>query len=277
MPVRAQQGDALEPIREMVMYARYREAIEASQSYLAREDLSAAERNAGLEILATVHLAMRDTAAADEVLERLYRRDPGHRLTDADASPPVIAAFGRASEAAHEALPITLAHEAPGTLVRRRSPAISVQLGAGGDAVHELFLAYRVAGESRYARTVMNVDASVASARIPLTSDSEDAYLIEYYVEATAPSGAVLTRIGAAAEPLTFEVPAQVTAARRVAVIPTDDGPRPDEVDEGGGVLTKWWFWTIVTVAVAGGVTGAVVGTRDDGLSSGSLETIRLP
>ena len=84
-----QPDAALAEIREMALYARYREALEAVNRYLERADLTAAQRNAGLEVLATVHIAMRDTTRARVALELLFSRDPGHQLTDPDASPPV--------------------------------------------------------------------------------------------------------------------------------------------------------------------------------------------
>src|SRR5690349_13010640 len=80
----------------MVLYARYREALPHIRAYLARTDLSATQRNAGLEMLATIAIAMRDRSGAQEALNQLYSRDPGHQLSDPDASPPVLSAFGRA-------------------------------------------------------------------------------------------------------------------------------------------------------------------------------------
>ncbi|HJK90782.1 MAG TPA: hypothetical protein RMH26_08660, partial [Polyangiaceae bacterium LLY-WYZ-15_(1-7)] len=44
---------ALAEIREMILYARYDEAIAAAQSFLEREGLAARDRNIGLEVLAT--------------------------------------------------------------------------------------------------------------------------------------------------------------------------------------------------------------------------------
>ena len=44
------------------------------------------------------HLAIREQRPAQETLELLHRRDPGHRLSDADASPVVVSAFARARE-----------------------------------------------------------------------------------------------------------------------------------------------------------------------------------
>lgn len=39
----------------------------------------------------------------------------------------------------------------------------------------------------------------------------------------------------------------------------------PGRDDEGGGVLTTWWFWTAVGVAVAGGVTAVLLANAGSG------------
>jgi tetratricopeptide (TPR) repeat protein len=51
--------------------------------------------------------------------------------------------------------------------------------------------------------------------------------------------------------------PSATAPAQPVATQPI---PEAEERDSGeGGLLTKWWFWTAVGVAVAGGVTATVV------------------
>ena len=65
--------------------------------------------------------------------------------------------------------------------------------------------------------------------------------------------------------------PVGPTPAETAAAAPAAS-PEPDQTqvassprDDDGGLLGKWWFWTIVGVAVAGGVTaGIVVATRGE-------------
>ena len=46
--------------------------------------------------------------------------------------------------------------------------------------------------------------------------------------------------------------------------------------ESGGGLLTRWWFWTAVGVAAAGVVTGIVVGTSGTAApTSGTLGTVQ--
>ena len=192
------------------MYANYRAALPAVRDFLARTDLTAQQRNAGLEVLAVIDLALRDEAGAREALAQLYARDPRHQLTDADASPVVQSAFARAREGAS---PIAVSMEhAPPILSRRVAPTIEARLGEGGDAVHEIRLAYRQRGEPRWTHVVLGVEGGAASGRIPLTSDEEGAFTIEYYLEALAPSSAVLTTAGSPEAPLAIDVPAEAVA-----------------------------------------------------------------
>jgi tetratricopeptide (TPR) repeat protein len=64
------------------------------------------------------------------------------------------------------------------------------------------------------------------------------------------------------------------------AVVPDEALKAPDEDEvrqEGGGIATKWWLWTVVGAAVvAGSVTAAVVATRPAGRPAPSLGTIQF-
>ena len=140
------QEEELSAIRELIFQARFEAAVQQANALLERSDLEAAERNAALEVLATAQLANRQDGPASETLRLLYSRDPGHRLTDPDASPPVISAFARAREAAPTPITVSLQHEPP-ALTRREPPSIEVRVAEGADAIAELRLVYRIAGE----------------------------------------------------------------------------------------------------------------------------------
>ncbi|MCZ7681313.1 MAG: hypothetical protein M5U28_22000 [Sandaracinaceae bacterium] len=185
---------ALSEVREMALYARYREALQAAQAFLERTDLDAAQRNTGLEVLATMHIALRDQASAGRVLQQLYARDPEHRLSDPDASPPVLSAFGRARSNPPPPIEVELTHEPP-SLDERRPPILEVRLGANADAVQEVRLRYRQADDAELTTLVMNVAEGVARARLPVLERTE-AYEVRYFVEALAPSGATIATRG---------------------------------------------------------------------------------
>ncbi len=272
-PASAQAPDPdarIAEIREMVLYARYQDSIEAATELLATEGLSARQRNAALEVLATAQLANRQQGDAEATLSQLYARDPQHRLGDPDASPLVQSAFARARDSATEPVHVELLHDSPGTLPSRDSPLITVALGEGADAVDEVRLAYRYEGERRYATLVMTLEGEQASARIPLQAGADEQYGVQYWIEATAPSRAPLARLGSADEPLGLTVQASTT--------PVGEPLGPVESGESdGGILGQWWFWTAVAVVLAGGAAAYVVlGPPSEGPPDGSLGNVTL-
>lgn len=275
---------ALAQARELLLHARYPDAIAAGEQLVARDDLTAAQHNAALELIATAQLANRQARDAQRTLEALYSRDPGHRLSDPDASPPVISAFARAREAQPQPIALELQHATPGTITRREPPTIEVRVGAGADAIAEMRLAYRTAGEPGYSQVVMNERAGgLWVGRIPVVGRSDRPIDVAYHVLATAPSGSVLARVGSEAEPLQLRIPAEVLDPRGVAIAASEGGdgmPVDGERDGGGGgsVVEEPWFWIVIGVLVAGGVTaGVVVGTQSGGgPEQGTLGSVTL-
>lgn len=259
-------------VREQVMYANYPDAITAAQALLARTTLSAADRNTVLELLATAQIANRDTTAARETLTTLYARDPGHRLTDPDASPPVVSAFARAREAAPTPVTVGIDHTSPGTLATRESPVITVRLTGAADAVSEVRLAYHHSGEPGYTRVVLNRRADGSwSGRIPVVGSTEAAIDVVYYLTAVAPSGTQLTARGSEAEPLSLRIPADVRAPSLAVV--------PDEAPPGGGdIASEPWFWVLMGVVVVGAGVGIGVGVAigGQGPDPGTLGIVTL-
>lgn len=270
----AQSGASAElaAIREQILYASYPDAIASAEALLSRGDLSAADRNTALELLATAQVANRQSSEAEATLRTLYARDPDYRLSDADASPPTISAFARAREAHPTPVTVTLAHDSPGVLARRESPVIEVRATAGADAVHEIRLGYRHAGETGYTRVVLNARADGTwSGRIPVVGSASEDIDVAYFLSAVAPSGTELGSRGSEAEPLQLRIPAEAPGVASL---------RDGSVDEarGGDVASEPWFWTIIGVlAVGAGVgigVGVYVGTQ--GPESGTLGTVTL-
>lgn len=272
---------AMADARELLLHARYPDAIAAGEQLLARGDLSAAQRNGALELIATAQLANRQTEDAQRTLATLYARDPGHRLSDPDASPPVISAFARAREAQPPSIAVELQHRSPGTVARREPPSIEVRVATGADAIAEMRLAYRTAGEPGFSQVVMNArGGGVWVGRIPVVGRSDRAIDVAYHVVATAPSGAELARAGSEGEPLQLRIPAEVPDPRGVAIAATEgtEGAPATTGGGGGSVAEEAWFWIVIGVLVAGGVTaGVVAGTADPGgPDQGTLGTITL-
>lgn len=291
--VSAETGDpdaVLAQLRESVNFARYAEALDAAHRLLQRGDLVAHQRNAALEAIATVQIATNAEGEARATLDELYRRDPQHRISDPDASPPVQSAFARARDA-HPTLTSVRLEQAPLDLRQRQALEVAIRISVGADAVEELRLAYRQAGETRYTRVVMALDHGVARARLPLGGDLSQPATIDYFVEAIAPSLAPLARVGSEAQPLVVEVPAaRAPGPAEVAHAATDDGqehPWASGVgggttptgpsDSGGSVTSSWWFWTLIGVVVVGGTVGTYAALSSGGAPvSGTLGAITL-
>jgi hypothetical protein len=278
-PMAAAQRDPLADTREQIMYANYPEAIASANAVLARTDIDARTRNTALELLATAQIASRAPDDARATLATLYARDPGHRLSDPDASPPVISAFARAREAQPPPIEVRITHRPP-TLARRESPSIEVSLARNADAIDEVRLVYRQGSEAGWSRVVMTrrPDGTYA-ARIPVVGPSDQAVDVAYHVLATAPSGTELAHSGTEAEPLSLRIPPEGRSAIVATTGPVIDPTAGTAPTEGGGtnVAEEWWFWTLIGVVVVGGVvTGVVVGTQTQGIPDGTLGTVVL-
>lgn len=280
---RAQSERELAAARDLILEARFSEAVTAARQILERTDLSAADRNATLELLAVAQLANRQQREAQETLALLYSRDPGHRLTDPDASPPVISAFARAREAEPPQIPVRIEH-APPTLTVRQAPELRVRLGEGADAVAELRLVYRIGAEAP-SRVVMTQRADGSYiARIPVVGDASSATDVAYHIVALAPSLAPLASAGSAAEPLQLRIPAESRASApppaQAEQPPSSRAPdpAPAPAPAGGSVAEEWWFWTLIAVLVIGGAVtaGVLLGPGQQGPEPGSLGSVRL-
>ncbi len=250
----------LAEIRELILHARYDDAIERVHVLLDRPGLDAQSHNIALEVLATAYIANRDQANADQTLADLYARDPGHRLSDPDASPVVQAAFQRARERHPTTVDVRLEHVPP-IVEQRESPLIEVRVTEGRDAVGEIRLAYRTGGAPRYARLVMTLDEDgVARGRIPLVGPPNAEQQVQYFILALAPSMTPLSQLGDEAEPMELTVPAEPT--REVSIEgstsrptppfpPQPSAPQPSAPHDQGR-SSHWWVGVLVGVVVAG-------------------------
>ncbi|HEY8427330.1 MAG TPA: hypothetical protein VIL20_03115, partial [Sandaracinaceae bacterium] len=266
--------------RELVLQARFGDAAALARALLERDDLSAAERNAALEVLAIAQLADRRQGDAEETLRLLYGRDPGHRLGDPDASPPVLSAFARARESRPTPVTVRLEHDPP-RLARREAAELSVRVAEGRDAIAELRLVYRMGSEPP-ARVVMTPRGDgTYVARIPVVGDPRSPIDVAYHVVALAPSLTPLASLGSAAEPLSLRIPAEQARSSEPAAAGTSTPPEPTPLPPpsgGGSVVEEWWFWTLLAVLVvgAGVTTGILLGPAQQGPEPGTLGSVRL-
>jgi len=75
-----------------------------------------------------------------------------------------------------------------------------------------------------------------------------------------------LTRQSVTLSPRAAPTPEQTARdapASTVDATTSDPSSPPQTPTDGGSIATRWWFWTIVGVAVAGGIVATVLITRD--------------
>src|SRR5690606_21812788 len=90
---------------------------------------------------------------------------------------------------------------------------------------------------------------------------------LQLYIEARAPSGAVLARTGDEHAPVAVRVPARLRAPA-LALRPVAD---PSEGDDGT-VFESPWFWAATAAVLGGAVAGYVaLGPASAGPEAGSL------
>jgi hypothetical protein len=246
--------DDLDRIAALVMHAEHDQAQSALESYLEQPALSAAERNRALELMAVLRIAERNMEQAMETLHVLFRRDPGHVLSDVDPSPLLASVFANARRGVAGTVDVALTHE-PASVRHGSAYPVPIAIGAGLDAVHAVAVEYWLGDDVMTARILLapREDGTVTG---HIALPNHGAHGVRYWVEALAPSGAVLARVGAPSAPLRAIVPASPTLepgwAHRATPTwrPADrDGPR---------VVRTWWFWTLVGVAATS--TAASIG-----------------
>jgi hypothetical protein len=210
-----------------------RAAYEEAEFVAALAALSRAEAAADLsiedlvelyELRAVVHLAMRNEEAMSVDLRRLVAVAPEHAI-DTRAPPEVRRAFEEARAASGG--PLRLVVEA-----RARESGVTISAETRNDSenlVREIRIAGRTPGADAW--------EEVSDAPLLVAADG----VVEYYVEAIGPGGAVLASRGSADDPL------------RAA---PEDATAPEIVEEDGGV-SGWVFVGIGAGVLA--VAGAAV------------------
>ncbi len=227
----------LQALRDAVEHAEFVRAQSDALNLLARDDLSAKQRNDALEFLAISQIAARDEGGAQVSLQELFKRDPAHTLTIRDPGPQVEAAFARA----HTATPPVPRVPVEAQAVRdgHGRTRIDVALGEGHDAVETVDVFATGAEESIHLVAELGSGERVALTLPALSPEllaRPDAKLA-LYVEARAPSGYVLGRDGTREAPLQVRLnPPQERAERR-----------------------QWWVWTSVAIAIAGAAIGGAI------------------
>ena len=203
---------------------------------LARDSLLARERNDALELFAIVQIAERKDAKARETLLDLLRRDPQHPRRVLDQGPAVDAAFARIKQG-HKAAPnvplrFTLSSDSSRRLV------LQLELGEGRDAVESVhvFVLGEASEPSSHLVSTLNGERPL---RLLVPGPPRGRHELALYLEARAPSGAVLGRAGEASRSLRIPLP-RIDPEFVACTV----APKP--------LRRQWWLWTAVGLVVSG-------------------------
>jgi hypothetical protein len=229
--------------------AHFDEAERLLSELLARDSLKARERNHALELLAILQIAERKESRARETLLALLRRDPDHHRYVLDPGPAVDAAFARIKQnpPAPLQVPLQFSLHADDSL----RPVLRLELGEGRDAVDSVhvFVGAQADAHQHAHEPGSHLESEVEGdgpLQLLLPAAARDSHELALYLEARAPSGAVLGRVGDAG------------AAVHVP-LPHVDPPLATCTVAREPLRRKWWLWTTVGLVVSGIVIGSAL------------------
>lgn len=226
---------------------RYEEALQTLSAALVRAGNTREQQARIYELLAFTYLSLGREAEAEGAYRSLLAIQPNYEA-GADMSPRFREFFGGVKQRWEQEgrpggappAPASIQHTSPA----QADPGEAVELRATLDdpsgRIVSVVLAYRQGTSDVYRRLDTELVDGEHIATIP--GDDVAPPLVEYYFEGLDANGLPVASRGDVAAPL------------RIAV----EG-------DSGGIATKWWFWTILGVAVVGAVVTAVILTRDDG------------
>lgn len=289
----------LETLEEHILYARYGDARGPLEKLAADNSVTAKQRVRALELLAILQIAVGDDAASRATLKELCTRDPDHKVDDPDVSPKVVEAFQKACKAVVSHVSVQMENIVPTRELLRQQPVVKVRVSKFLDAVDSIHVFYRKGAQTDFVKTVVTPDAKGMAQALITPEATEGEYDIFFYVEAIAPSGGRIGRMGSVETPLRVTVPAAKACtdpkdpACRCEFFPKSPGcpycfehtdekecsldpcvrdpggrecrcatdPNAEEcrADEGGSIFGSWWFWTIAGAVVVGGTVAGIV------------------
>jgi len=236
-------GTALAEAKTALERAQFGTAERLLGDLLLHASLAARERNDALELFAIVQIAERKEARARETLQVLLARDPDHHRRVLDPGPAVDAAFARVKQSPTTTLQVPLQFALSRDASAR--PLLSIELGEGRDAVESVhvFLPQPDADGPSHLVSLVSGDRPL---RLVLPEPPRVHSQLGLYLEARAPSGAVLGRVGGATAPVYVPLP-------RV------DVPAPTCTVPAKPLRREWWVWTTVGLVVSGVVVASAV------------------
>lgn len=266
-------GEALARVRSLRDEQSYREALSLAEALAGRPDLTASGRLDALRELAILKLILRDDGGARETLAAAMARDPGFDLGPGDHPPRFLVALADVRRAGRAGVPVRVT---PTATIREGSAAFEVAIAEGADAVESVVVLVRSGGTEWSTVELAARDPWRGRAPAPVGVG------LEYFVEARAPSGAVLATAGSRDGPLVV-APPPAAAVRTVQPEPRREPivrrarSEPSVHRERGGGGLPLWVWLVGGAAlVAGGVTVGIVATTPDPAREGTWGSVEL-
>lgn len=230
--------DQYERLEFDIAAATLQRAIEYSKN--CRWDLAEIYR-----LKAFVDAVNAERERCQRAFEILLALDPDY-VMPADVPPKIRACFEDARRVPPERRELDLVHTAPPEVQPNAPVSLPVRVIDPLRLVDQVQVYFRRAGVKVYtvvsARADENVSVVIPALAVP---PDEKGYDLEYFIRAVDRWEGTLDEEGGAAAPL------------KLKVLPADTS--------AGGVAGTWWFWTAIGVAVAGGVTLALVATQGGG------------
>ncbi len=259
----AEHVEAMSRARELFQAFEYDDAIEVLETVVQSHSAPADQRIRALELSGTIRVLQDDQDAARELFNRLLSLDPGHEIENPDIPPRVFEQFNEAREATVEFDAPTLDVQVPDA-PSSDSPFELAVLATGETAgLAAIVLFIRDDAENRFRARTTTRSGNEFTAEVEIIGGEP----LEYYVEARAPSGHVLSSVGSAEDPHSITARVEPTSA--------------DDLDNGRVSrpwYRRWWVWTLVGAVIVGGTaTGLAIGLQPEEHENGTLGSVEMP
>lgn len=261
-------AEALEQGRTLIRSFDYSGAVVLLEGVVSNEAATAGQRCQALELIGAAELIRRRQVQARQAFERLVTLDPGHEMNDPEIPPRVARFFAQVRERFQPPVTVEVEVRAPEAVPPDGIVTIEARVAGDAEGVEHVIVFVRSGPDQAYREVVTSRAGLEFSAEVDLPEVTTG---LDYHVEVRAPSGHVLARVGTAEEPRRVEP----------GTLPEPE-PAPVEIEEDRDQrrpwYRTWWFWTIVGVAVAGGVTTSVVlAVPGEDHQDGTFGSVQMP
>lgn len=259
----------------------YARAVQAFERVTASREAAPDELVRAYSALVRCQVVLGDEGAARLAAEQLLELDPGAQLEGGSIPPRVTRFFedfrreySRTSEAV---VTVTLPDEIPAG----RSMLVTARVRRGGRGVAAVRVHFSFGPEEPAVAVDLERRERSWSGRVevPATYDASMRSL-RYWVEAIAPSGAVVGGLGNADEPMVIAPTRRSSRAEggegegEVELVTPAEQTRIDRrtrerneefFRQRYAITSQWWFWTGIVAVAAGGALAVVFIATDEG------------